>query len=201
MKFSATDKITILGMSGCGKSTLARKINAMWPRAILIDPMREQKDGFIFSDFSDFSKKMVELKKEKATHFKAVFQFDPDKDNHDVVFNEILRVGFHFKNVQIYVDEVHLFSSPHFLPHYLKNNLFMGRHQGVSLMCVSQRPGSVHKSILSQSQHVFAGCMHEKNDLAYISNFLGCEAKNLADLKRGEFYYFSPGKNIQKIQT
>jgi DNA helicase HerA-like ATPase len=201
MKFGVNDCFTVLGTRGCGKSYLSRKINKLWPRRIIIDPVGEFKEGKIFTDFNLFSAELIKLKKENAKEFELIIQFDPDKIDHEATFNAVLKLCFHYKNLQVYIDEIQMFSSPHYLPHYLKQILFIGRHHGISLICVTQRPGQLNKNILSQSTHIFAGQLHEKNDLNYIGNFLGVDAEKLINLPKREFIYFSPGEKIKIIKS
>lgn len=200
MKFGANDVITVLGTRGTGKSTLARRISAMWPRKIIIDPVEDWTDGKAFSNFNSFSNELINLKKENKKDFKLIFRFDPDCDNNEEVFNHVLRLAYHFKNVQVIIDEVQLFSSPHFASKYLKNNLFIGRHNGISMLPITQRPGQLNKNILAQSQHVFCGQLHEKNDLNVVSEFMNIPREEIINLKKGEFFWFSPGVPIKKIK-
>jgi DNA helicase HerA-like ATPase len=195
VNFRATDKIAILGTTGCGKTILSRTIQSAWPKQVIIDPMSEFSDGEIFSDFSAFSKRMVELKKENAKKFRLIFRFNPETTAADeAVFNGILRVCYYFGKIQIIIEEVQLLTTTSYIPDFLKNCLFRGRHEGISMIFVTQRPGQLNKNILSQCQHVFAGQLHDRNDLNYISNFLGEAADKLSNLTPGKFIYFTPGK-------
>ncbi|HRO67180.1 MAG TPA: hypothetical protein PL182_06430, partial [Pseudobdellovibrionaceae bacterium] len=89
---------------------------------------------------------------------------------------------------------------PHFLPEYLKNCLFIGRHYGISLVCITQRPGQLNKNILAQSLHVFVGQLHEKNDLRVVSDFINIPQEKIINLEKFNFFHFSPGKEIRKIK-
>lgn len=199
MNIGATDCVTVLGTRGTGKSTLARNISGMWPRSIVIDPVSDWTDGEVIYSFENLAHRLIELKKEDANKFRIIFRFNPDQENKETIFNEILRLAFHFKNLQVVIDEIQLFSTPHFLPNYLKNLLFIGRHNGISLVCITQRPGQLNKSILAQSFHVFVGQLHEKNDLRAISDFVNISQEKIINLPKFNFFHFSPGENIKII--
>ncbi|MBX2986495.1 MAG: ATP-binding protein [Bdellovibrionaceae bacterium] len=166
----------------------------------MLDPVRDWTDGEIITSFNALAEKLINLKKENQKKFRLIFRFDPDSENIETVFNEVLRLAFHFKNLQVVIDEIQLFSSPHFLPNYLKNLLFIGRHHGISLVCITQRPGQLNKSILAQSLHVFVGQLHEKNDLRVISDFIFLPPEKIINLPKGRFFHFSPGEKIQEIE-
>jgi DNA helicase HerA-like ATPase len=201
MNFSATDCITVLGTRGTGKSTLARKIGEMWPRQIIIDPVMDWSDGEIVSSFDQFSSRLSELQKDNEKKFRIIFRFDPDSPNKEEIYEHVLRLAFHFKNLQVVTDEVQLFSTPHYLSNYLKNILFIGRHNGISSLNITQRPGQLNKNILAQSLHVFVGQMHEKNDLKVVSDFISVPQEKIINLEKGLFFWFSPGKKLELIRV
>lgn len=198
MKFKPTDCFTIVGTRGTGKSYLARVINSLFPRSVIIDPARDWTEGEVVTSFDKFAEKLTEKNNENAKKFRIIFRFSPDEKNKQELLNHVLRLCFHFKNIQVVIDEVQLFTNPHFLPSYLENLLFIGRHEGISVMAITQRPARINKSILSQSAHVFVGQLHEKNDLNAVGDFLNEDSNKLISLPKRTFIYFSPefGKKI-----
>ncbi len=198
MKIKTTDCFTIVGTRGTGKSYLAREINALFPRSVIFDPARDWSDGEIVRSFDDFSKKLTEKITKSEKKFRIIFQFNPDDSNKETTLNHALRLCFNYKNLQVVIDEVQLFTSPHSLPSYLENCLFVGRHNGLSVMCITQRPARLNKSILSQSAHVYVGQLHERNDLRAVGDFLNEDLARLISLPKRQFIYFSPefGKKI-----
>lgn len=196
MKYKPTDCFTIVGTRGTGKSYLAEQINKIYPRSVVIDPTKGWTNGEVVTSFNQFAEKLNNKLNNKK--FRIIFRFNPDENNKEELFNHVLRLCFHFKNIQVVIDEVQLFTNPHYLPPYLQNLLFVGRHQGVSVMAITQRPARLNKSILSQSSHVFVGQLHEKNDLKSVSDFLNEDSNKLINLPKRTFIYFSPefGKSI-----
>lgn len=199
MKFEQADCITVLGTRGTGKSTLARKISGAWPRKVIIDPINDWTEGLIVRSFNEFSLKLGQFKREEKRSFTIIFRFSPDDHNKEEILDEVLRLCFHFTDLQVIIDEVQLFASPQYVSTYLKNILFLGRHKKVSLMAITQRPSQLNKNILSQSAHVFAGQLHEKNDLRVISDFLQIETEKIINNKKGIFFWFRPTEKIELI--
>ena len=198
--FNQTDCVLVMGRRGCGKSHLAQKIQALWPRRIIIDSLNEYSEGEVVHSFHEFTEALLRLESSKPDEFTLVVQFHPDSDEGEHEFDEMLRLCFFFGNVQIVVEEVQLYSSPHALPEWLKKCLLIGRHNGLSLLFTTQRPGELNKTIFSQCIHIFCGQIIEGNDLRYISNILNQDADRLSSLPAREFLYFSEGE-IKKINN
>lgn len=201
MNFKATDCFSIFGTRGTGKSYLARKINGMYPRSIVIDPAKDWTNGEVVKSFTEFANKLKTKLNNNDKKFRIIFQFNPDEPNKPELLNHVLRLCFHFKNIQVVIDEVQLFTSAHFIPDYLKNLLFMGRHNGISVMCITQRPAQLNKSILSQSLHVYCGQLHDRNDLNAVASFLNTDTNKLFNLPKRNFIYFNPEIGTRLIST
>lgn len=195
----ATDCVLVMGRRGCGKSFLAKKIQSIWPRRIIVDALKEydKRHGEIVFSFAAFCEKLVSLHSKKPAEFVLIFQFDPESEVSEVEFNEICRLAFYFGNIQLVIEEVQLYASTHRLPHWLKQCLLIGRHRGLSLCFTTQRPGELHKTILSQCAHIFCGQIFEGNDLRYVSSFLNQDSERLSRLPIRRFLYFSEGQVVE----
>lgn len=206
--FSPTDVITVLGKRGSGKSTLAKKIQSIYPRVVIFDRLQEypKESGANFHDVSTFEgfgaavQHCVSLQK-----FKIIFRFDVEATNHDAVFNEALRVLYYMGKecggLCIVVEEAHNFASRHFLPQWFKECILTGRHKGLSIITTSQRPAEIHKTLLSQSHHIFCGMLHEKNDIAYLQSVMGDDALKLSQLRQFNFLHYSPGEKSKIVSN
>lgn len=189
-----------MGRRGCGKSYLAQNIQKRWPRRIIIDSLDEYSDGDHVTSFDGFCEKLEYYKTNEIKEFVLVFKFNPETEENEDTFNEILRIAFYFKDVQIVIEEVQLYSTPHSLPHWLKQNLLIGRHHDISILFTTQRPGQLNKTCLSQCSHIFCGQIVEGNDLRYISSFLNQDANQLSSLPDRKFLYFN-GDSITMVSN
>jgi len=198
-KFNSTDVFLCLGQKGCGKSYLARKIQSAYPRVVIFDTLQEYDDEDMVFNFHDFSDRLLSYEREKTQNFRLVYQFDPESDAHSAEFNEAMRVLYYRGDVQIVIEECQNFASVHSMPKWLNRAILTGRHQNLSMVFTTQRPGELNKSLLSQCKHVFTGNLFEKNDIEYSRAYLGQDAYTLINLKPREFLYFSPGKQPIKM--
>lgn len=174
----------------------------MWPRRIIIDSLFEYgpDDGHVVSTFEEFSKYLIERKSD-GSDFVLIYQFEPESNVSQVEFDEIVRVAYYFGNVQLVIEEVQLYSTPHSLPKWLKQALLTGRHQNMSLLFTSQRPGEIHKTIISQCAHIFCGKIVEGNDLRYTSYFLGNDSEKLPLLADRKFLYRDETGLVKEISN
>jgi hypothetical protein len=72
-------------------------------------------------------------------NFKLVLQFDTEarSESQQAIFDQALRLAYKFSEhsglgVNVAVEEVHNFSSPHFLPHWLEEIALTGRRRSCS---------------------------------------------------------------------
>ena len=186
-----TDCILVLGQRGCGKSHLAKNLQNLWPRKVVIDSLNEYKDGYIVHNFYDFADTLPAMHETKQKEVVIVYQFDFESHISEAEFTQVIRLCYYLGNIQIVVEEVQLYATPHNIPKYLENALLTGRHQNLSLMFTSQRPGAVNKTLFSQCSHIFVGRISEGNDLKYLSSILNQDADKLISLADRRFLYFS----------
>lgn len=191
--FGPTDKIAILGRSGSGKTFLSRTIQKIYPRVLVIDFMREYSDGDVVTSFQEFSEKLLAFKTERRKRFRLIFQFPPAETEVELIFDHILKTAYAAGNLLVVIEEVQMYSHSHHLGHWLRQCLLTGRHRNLALIFTTQRPGELHKTILSQCSHIFCGQIHEKNDLKYLDNYFYKDAEKLQKLQPQFFLYWRPG--------
>lgn len=193
------DCTTIVGMRGSGKSFLAREIGAAYPKQVIFDPVADWHDGVVVNSFNEFCEKIVLFKNPKEG--KLIYRFSPDDENLPEQLNEALRIVYHMGDCQVVIDEIQLFCTPQYMPPWLEKLYFIGRHQKIGVTAITQRPSKLNKSCLSQSNHVFVGQLHEKNDISVVANFLNVSYQDISRLKPREFFYYSPTYGMNKFST
>lgn len=200
-EFKSTDCFLAMGRRGCGKSTLSKNLQSAYPRRVIIDSLYEYEEGEVVYSFEEYSTKLLELSKKRAKEFVVILRVAHDDPQATDIVNHAIRIAFEFGNLMIVIEEVQLFSNHHILPAYLKNALLIGRHHNIALFFTSQRAGEIHKTILSQCNHIFVGQMHEKNDITYLKSFLGEAVDKLPNFPVHEFLYFSQSGKISRVKN
>lgn len=199
------DVVVILGRRGTGKTTISRSLQRGFPRIVVIDRLREYYNArfsdpdatSVSRDFKNFSRQLLENR--YRPKFKIIFQ--PDRENDSVEFNEALNLIYEMGDCLLVVEDVQIFSSSHSMPSHLREIILTGRHKKLALFVTTQRPGELHKTLLSQANHVFIGPLHEANDIKYLSAIMGRESENLLDLGDHEFFYFRPGHGLARLKN
>lgn len=148
----------------------------------------------------------MEVTRQRHPKFTIIFQFDPERADNVAEFDQALRVLFHRgkltgENLLVVIEEVQNFASTHQMPQWLRNSLLIGRHANQALLFTSQRCGEVHKTVISQAHHVFAGQMQEKNDVEYCRYILGDRAFELQKLPPRRFLYYRPDGTISLVNN
>lgn len=192
--YKAIDKIFILGRSGCGKSFLGKSIQQKFDRLVVVDSLHEYNGGdfdFVVDSAKSFMRALLDLEKQKS--FKILFRFSIywNDETKEGEFDRLCEIIYHFGNTCLVIEEIHLYSSPQFLPLWLKNIALMGRHQNISLICTSQRAGETNKTLLSMSTFIYCGQIIDLNDQKYISTFIGKDARALSELEDRTFIEYS----------
>lgn len=190
-----------MGRRGCGKSTLTKKLLEAYPRKIVIDSLHEYEEGEIVYSFEEFGKAVSLIGKNQPKHFTLVLRIPHDGYESEETVNQVCRIAFELGDVMLVIEEVWLFSNPHKIPDQFKNCLLLGRHQNLAMFFTSQRPGETHKTIISQCNHIFAGQIHEKNDLTYVKSFLGNRVDELSSIPVHSFLYFSQDGQIHRFDN
>lgn len=175
---------------------LSRFIQSHYARVVIFDTLEEYDDGIIVHSFKQFA--AIARQCESSPRFRIIYRMDTSRDN-ERDFHFALHALYEWGSLQIVIEEVQELSGTHFMPPMLKRTILTGRHNQISLLCTTQRPGELHKTILSQAGHVFAGQLHDRNDVNYVSSFMGSDSQRLVNLPQRHFLYFRPGIPISQV--
>ena len=203
---SPTDIVIAFGLRGSGKSFLTRKLSEAFPRRVVFDRLQEWSDenAIFVSTFEDFAREWQRV--HALNRFTIVFQFDIESSSEiqSAEFNEVIRIVYksgrstgHFTT--LFIEEIHFFAGPHFIEPWLFEATLTGRHSHIGIIANTQRPASVHKSIISQATHIFVGQLFEPRDMEYLAATIGDAAFRAKSLQKRQFLHFEAGKPEVKL--
>ena len=89
---------------------------------------------------------------------------------------------------------MHLHSTSHQINHWLLRIATMGSHQGIGYLLTTQRPSLIHKTLLTQCDHIFIGSLIDENDIRYVSAFTKSFSRELSGFKPRQFIYWNHGQ-------
>jgi SpoVK/Ycf46/Vps4 family AAA+-type ATPase len=85
-------------------------------------------------------------------------------------------------NLWLFVDEIDMYLDPFDPDENLMKVIRYGRHKGISLCGICQRPAAVRKDLLAQADLVLLFQTVEPNDLRYLKAFVGADPQVLSAL-------------------
>jgi hypothetical protein len=206
MEFSSIDVIGILGKRNCGKTYLSRKIQELFPRVVVIDVLHEYgreagdpDSANVVRSFDDFARRL--LASESQEKFRIIVQLDFAAPNTTLVAEEVIRLTYLRGSCLLVLEEVHYHATLHSMPVALQRALLTGKHRRLALIYTSQRPGVVHKTLISQCDRLYLGKMFEYNDVQYLVRVIGDEAWDLQNIPERQFLEIIPGTRKQYIKN
>lgn len=204
------DVTSIFGIRGSGKSTLSRNLSSIYPRLIIFDRLGEwgDIDGFNCSDAESFSK--IWKQTFRSPSFKIVVSFEPGTDGDDLQreVSSILktiyntgRSGLSEYSTCLVIEEAQFYSSPQSINPWLFEVCLTGRHAKIAIILNSQRPASIHKSLISQSHNIFVGQLFEMRDIKYLTDTIGDAAFRARSLPQGAFLWHRLGCPVRVVNS
>lgn len=199
MAFEESENICIFGLRGCGKSTLGRQIQAFFPNLFIFDSLSEydESDGLIFYDYQSFSDFVIQTQNQNG--IRAIIRFDIEEINQSEILDEFIKILYYRGNCTIMIEEIQNFASVHKISPFLKQASLTGRHKKVNFITTTQRVAEIHKSLLSQAHHIFAGYTDSPNDKKTLREY-GFDMDEIDSLEKYSFLWKN-GKNIQLIDN
>lgn len=178
--------IVLVGKTGMGKTTWTKDYLARQRRVLVLDPQREYADALHFDDLAD----LVDHVGEYRT-FRCATEWPDDLD---FLCQLALSVG----NVYLVVDEAQRVIPPRGeLSPWLAHVIYRGRHRGVSLVVIAQRPTTVHIAARSQWTRLVSFRQTEGADCRWTEDQIG-ETADLADLDVLEYVEATPAGATRK---
>lgn len=193
--------ITILGRRGSGKSTLTRILseNEKFSRKIVFDIVNEWQGTHVAHTFEEFAN--IWQNTFHLDSYTIVVKFGIGTDEQKIVETQtkitelVYRTGVDSELETCLIFEEAQFYFPNFGLHRVNMHMLTtGRHAHINIIANTQRPASIHKLLISQSQAIYVGSLYELNDIKYLYGSIGELAEEASKLPPGEFIYYPVGK-------
>lgn len=182
-KKGQTTQICVFGLRGSGKSHWAEKF------------IQKQKGKVaIFDPEHDYTK-LAKLKK--------FIVYNPDSHESDEIYEEfadfIQKVVINFDKEEpkarvkwLVVDECWLVAPPK--PRkpapYVSSLVFRGRHYGLNIIWISQRPVQMNTDIVQLADKIVCFMLKGKNDIEYLNNIVNGFGDTVAQLRKYHYVIF-----------
>lgn len=179
----------IFGKIKHGKSTYCKEIvrKSIIP-VVIIDSLDEHEDVAIKMRISDYI---------RFDKFKI--RFVPDTNIDFDILNRLLS-QIHYKyGMNVIVDEVDLWTDPHFIPHSFWRNLKFSRHYKLHLYVTVRNPNAIHKSITALADTFIIHRITEPSQLDYFKRHHGSLVNHIKSLKRFDYIIYDLDKEDIEI--
>ena len=168
--------MAILGATGSGKSTFfKRELQRLAPRRLLIwDPMHEYP-----GQATDRVTDILAAMREPA--FSAVFHPSADPKIREVQFSLVCRAALAAGNLTLGVEELRFVTTPGRAPLGWAQVCMTGRHKGLTVYGLTQRPASIDKDFLGNCNRIRCGRLTYPEDVKAVAKAMRL---NPAELQR-----------------
>lgn len=174
--------VAVMGGTGSGKSTFVKKeIKRLKPRRLIIfDVMNE------YSQFGTTAKTMQEVfSLSRKQSFAIIYQ--PNGGDLKQKFEYICKLSFALGDLVMVVEELNMLTEPTRSPPNWRNCTSRGRHKGLTIYGLSQRPASLDKDFFSNATKIRTGRVNFAADIRTLSNVLMIDKDQISQLKPLEF--------------
>jgi hypothetical protein len=180
----------IMGKRGSGKSYLARQRIAEFPRSLVYDTMGEYTSGVICEDLAELK---TVWQRSYQGNFRIIYRpLDAEEE-----FEPLCRLVWECGNMGFLVEEVQTFCNARSICRDFKAIIAKGRHRGISLIGVTQRPAEISKLLTSQAKEFCIFNTTEPNDIEYFRNSLGSDiVAKISELKEYEYVRWTDGGQL-----
>lgn len=175
--------ILILGIRGTGKSTKAKELLSTRSRVLVFDTLCEYNDaeGIICEDMHTLCDTWRKLSI-NGKNFRLIYQpLDFDQD-----FPAICELVFIHGDMTFLVEEIDtLFTRA--VDYRFLNIVQRGRHAGIELIGVTQRPYAIPPILRSQCKELYTFKQFEDRDINWLKGIIGEIAEQVRKLNQFEF--------------
>lgn len=172
----------IFGASGSGKSSLQKLelLDVRPPRIAIWDPKRE------YSAFAKMVSDMDLLMKGALAGgpFALLWQPLGGRDKMRRQFDAFCRIVNKAGNCWVVADEIADVTEPGWAPEGWEILTRQGRHAGITIRGLSQRPSDIDKSFYGNATHIAVFRMNAESDVDRMAKLLGVEKRVVIGLKQ-----------------
>lgn len=169
--------VAVLGASGSGKSTYVKRTIAKGhPRLMIWDPLAEYQ-GEITDRVTDALAMLRQAK------FRCVFRPSPDPAVRTVQFDLLCRASLAAGRLTLVIEELRFVTTPSRAPLGWAQVCLTGRHKGLKVYGLSQRPASIDKDFLGNCTAIRTGRLAYPEDVKAVSRAMGGHVSEIQALK------------------
>lgn len=172
------DIIAVFGGSGTGKSWRFRDLTKKDKRLVVWDSMAEYDDLTII----DGDMKLLIALMSRRKRFRVSFR--PDFERLDLQFKQFCAAVYAIGNMRVGVEELNEVTKPSYAPPKWKGVCSRGRHRGLQIVGMSQRPASVDKDFIGNATEIYSGRLPFAPDWKSLAGKFGKDAPKLETLKK-----------------
>ena len=159
-------RVTIIGMTGSGKSQLAEFLCREFNSLIVLDYKREiEWEGFTLINSEKELAKCGMSPEYNRIIFRIPYHWD--RKEYDAFFQWVLNRG----NTRVYIDEGMVIGDNGSFTRHLKLCAVVGRSLGVGLITTVQRPVTIPKFLITDSEHKFIFYLEDDADRERVEQF------------------------------
>jgi len=179
--------IGIFGGTGSGKSYKCKELIRNEKKLIVWDSMDEYgKDAKCRRFEGDLSEVIAHIRKQKQFRIAYVPAFSGIVRQ----FGHFCRIVRAVGNLQVVCEELNEITKPNNAPPDWKWLCSRGRHRGVKIIGLSQRPASVDKDFIGNTTEVYAGRLTYDRDWKSLASKFGKRAADIATLKNYDLMHW-----------
>ena len=163
--------MAVLGSSGSGKSSFVkRETRRGHPRLLVWDPLGEYQGAT-----TDKVHELLAALRSKK--FRLVFRPSDDDKIRAVQFDLVCRAALAAGNLTLVVEELRFVTTPSRAPVGWARVCLTGRHKGLTVYGLSQRPASIDKDFLGNCTRIRCGRLVYPEDVRAVGRALGLKVR------------------------
>lgn len=187
--------VALMGASGSGKSARARELLKDWrpDRLIIVDPMDEY--GEFARPYSSVRDLVAGMKK-GAKRVRLIPRGDSEARVKS--FDALAGVAFAWGGCTLVAEELNLFTRPSWAPQHWSDCTLRGRHRGLRIVGISQRPAGVDKNFFSNATVIRSCALSYDDDVRCMARVLRVPNADVQGIRREAGNGWFAGRYIER---